>query len=212
MKIITSKMEKDMRAWNSEKVEENIEDAENIEQFNVLEDVVRIAYARAVWSHKIQEKQSDKYNKSYFNFSCLLIILNSAVTIGLVPELFDDMPCVRMLTLFVSFFTLVVTAYLNLFNFPKMASANKKSANDWLEIREQLLLLLINIRLKNKSFDDLLHTYEQLLMQIRQVCSSAADTTSAAVVKAEKALNGCRDDTFGDEEIDKFLPKNLRRS
>lgn len=49
-------------------------------------------------------------------------------------------------------------------------------------------------------------------MQIRQVCSSAADTTSAAVVKAEKALNGCRDDTFSDEEIDKFLPKNLRRS
>lgn len=200
-----------MRAWNYEKVEDNLEYVSHIKKINVLEDVVRIAYARAVWSHKIQEKQSDKYNRSYFEFSCFLIILNSMVTIGLIPELFDDVPEMRMVTLFVSFATLAITAYLNLFNFSKMAAANKKSANDWLEIREQLLLLLINIRLKNKSFDDLLNTYERLLMQIRQICSSAADTTNAAVIEAEKALNESKDDTFSDEEIDKFLPRNLRR-
>lgn len=36
-----------------------------IDNYGVLEDVVRDSYAGVVWSHKIQEKQSDIYAEKF---------------------------------------------------------------------------------------------------------------------------------------------------
>ena len=35
------------------------------DKYGILEDSVRDMFARAVWTHKIQEKQADIYQKQY---------------------------------------------------------------------------------------------------------------------------------------------------
>lgn len=45
-----------------------MEDSVMADQYNILEDAVSDMFARAVWSHKIQEKQADIYQKQFSAF------------------------------------------------------------------------------------------------------------------------------------------------
>lgn len=43
-----------------------------IENYKMLEDVVRDSYASVVWSHKIQEKQADIYAEKFKKWKPLI--------------------------------------------------------------------------------------------------------------------------------------------
>ena len=52
-------------------------------QFGILEDAVRDMFIRAVWSHKIQEKQADIYQKQYKWMETLNILCASLTSVGI---------------------------------------------------------------------------------------------------------------------------------
>ena len=51
-----------------------------------------------------------------------------------------------------------------------------------------------------------------LQSRLKRLYKCSPRTISKAYTDATKALNECEEMTFSDEEIDKFLPKELRRS
>ena len=61
-----------------------------IDSYKVLEDTVRDSYASVVWSHKIQEKQSDIYAEKYKKMETVNIAAASLTSVGIVAMIFTD--------------------------------------------------------------------------------------------------------------------------
>ena len=78
-------------------------------------------------------------------------------------------------------------------------------------IRNKLVALLADIRLQNGNADVLSDTHKALMNELHVVYDEAPATTDSAVKKASEALIDKQDYTFSDEEIDRFLPAQLRK-
>ena len=63
----------------------------------------------------------------------------------------------------------------------------------------------------NKAQSDLIDERETLTNELHSVYSGAPSTNVKAYKKAQVALQQNEDMTFTDEEIDVFLPKELKR-
>lgn len=59
-----------------------------IENYKMLEDVVRDSYASVVWSHKIQEKQADIYAEKFKKMETVNIGAASLTSVGIVALIF----------------------------------------------------------------------------------------------------------------------------
>ncbi len=181
-------------------------------QYNILEDAVRDMYARAVWSHKIQEKQADIYQANYKSLETLGILFASATSVGVLSIIFADCIGVKIISSVLSFATLFITIYFKAFDLNKMAMAHKDAANKLLAIRNHFACLITSIKLREKSISELEERYIELVNIADEVYKEAPSTTEKAVTIAKKALRVKGDNTFTDEEIDLYLPMALRKS
>ena len=85
------------------------------------------------------------------------------------------------------------------------------AAEIWL-IREKYLTLLTALHMKQQSLDEICLQRDKLLEDLHSIYSGAPSTNFKAYKKAQDALKNMEDMTFSYEEIDKFLPKELRRT
>lgn len=60
------------------------------------------------------------------------------------------------------------------------------------------------------SVNNLLTQYEDVLKELDKIYQSAPNTTNKAVKLARKALNVDKDNSFSEDEINAFLPDELR--
>lgn len=75
------------------------------DQYNILEDAVRDMFARAVWSHKIQEKQSDIYQMRYKWMETVNILCASLTAVGILSTIFTDRLWIKIASAILSFAT-----------------------------------------------------------------------------------------------------------
>lgn len=80
------------------------------DQYNILEDAVRDMFARAVWSHKIQEKQADIYQKQHKWMETVSIICASLTSVGILSTIFTDQLWIKIVSAVLSFATVFVAA------------------------------------------------------------------------------------------------------
>ena len=87
-----------------------------------------------------------------------------------------------------------------------------RSENDdlWL-MREQYLSLLVDVRMREKPLEALQEQRDALVRQLHEIYRGAPSTNYKAYKKAQEALQNLEDMTFSDAEIDKFLPREMRR-
>ncbi len=181
------------------------------EDYRILESLVRDTYIRVVWSHKIQEKQSDIYARRFKLMETINVIAASITSAGVVSMIFTDPLWLKYLSMFLSFITVYITAYFKSFDLQKLITSHKAAANKLLTIRDQLMILLANIKLQNNPPQELLAKYEELIKLLDDIYQEVPSTTPKAVKLAGEALNIKKDNTFTDEEIDSFLPDSLKR-
>ena len=162
-----------------------------------METSVNRSYASVVWSHKIQEKQCDIYTRQYKLLETLNIIAASAFWIKIISAI-------------LSFVTIFVSAYFKSFDLHQMTLSNKDTANKLLCIRDQLYLIILKIHMGCDSVNNLLTQYEDVLKELDKIYQSAPNTTNKAVKLARKALNVDKDNSFSEDEINAFLPDELR--
>ena len=182
-----------------------------IDNYNTLEDVVRDSYAGVVWSHKIQEKQSDIYAEKYRRMETINIGAASLTSVWIIAMIFSDPLWLKLISALISFATVYITAYFKSFDLQKFIITHKTTANKLIAIRDQYKVLLAEIRLQSDSVENFLVRYKELVERTDAIYLEAPTTTDKAVERASEALKVKKDNTFTESEIDSFLPSSLRR-
>lgn len=182
-----------------------------IDNYEVLEDVVRNSYSGVVWSHKIQEKQSDIYAEKFKKMETINIGSASLTSVGIIAMVFTDPLWLKLVSALVSFASVYITAYFKSFDLQKLITSHKSTANKLVVVRDRYKVLLTEIKLQSDSVANLLSKYDDLVKETDAIYLEAPSTTDEAVDRASEALKIKKDNTFSDEEIDSLLPISLRR-
>jgi hypothetical protein len=90
-------------------------------------------------------------------------------------------------------------------------SRQRVAAKELLWIQEQLLLLIAKCHIGTTSKDDLRRSLELITREVTAVYKFAPDTSPEAHAATDKILKSGHF-TFSDEEIDEFLPTELRKT
>ena len=99
------------------------------EQYSILEGAARDMFARAVWSHKIQEKQADIYQKQFKQMETVNIACTSLTSVGILSTIFADQLWIKIASAVLSFVTVFIAAYFKSFDLNTLAKAHKEAAD-----------------------------------------------------------------------------------
>ncbi|MBP7817698.1 MAG: SLATT domain-containing protein [Phenylobacterium sp.] len=179
--------------------------------YSVLEGQVRECFGRVVYSHKTHEKDADLCGGTLRNIKLIQIILGAITASGAVAVIFADAILLKVATAGVSLVTLGLTGYMKGFDPGASAQKHRDTAADLWAIREAYLSLLTDIVARRLSLEDVCTKRDELQAALGSIYKSAPHTTPKAYGLAQTALQRDEEYTFNDGEIDKFLPRDLRR-
>ena len=155
-------------------------------EYTTLEDLVRIQYANIFWTHKIQEKQTEIYEFRHKIFSWINIISASLTSAGIVSIVFIDEFWIKLFSAILSFVTTTISALLATFDYKSLAKSNKATATKLVCYRNELLSLLVKIKIKERPVRELFDEFEILQNDIHELYQNAPNTTNSAVKKQGK--------------------------
>jgi len=132
-------------------------------------------------------------------------------TAGLISTFFGTGDVGVGIGVIVSTILLVLNAYTKNYDLGELAQKHKQAANDIWLIREKYLSLITDLLMVETPLEDLQKERDVLIEELHSVYTGAPSTTFQAYKKAQEALKHNEDMTFSDEEIDAFLPNELKR-
>ena len=181
-----------------------------MEKYQILLDTVRQQYASVVWTHKIQEKQADLYAKKYRKFETANIFFASLTACGIVGVIFQEGIVLKIITAVLSFITVFFAAYNKSFDLKALSAGNKATANQLVGIRNDLLQIISDLHIMEKSVVEINTDFVEIMKQLNKLYVEMPTTTKEAVDAAREALKVNKDYTFDDVEIDLYLPPALQ--
>jgi hypothetical protein len=105
---------------------------------------------------------------------------------------------------------LALNTYTQDYDLGELAQKHSDTASKLWEIRESYLSLLTDMTVNSLTLEQAQAKRDTLQKSLASVYQNAPRTNEKAYTKAQKALKVDEQMTFSDEEIDKFLPNNLR--
>lgn len=182
------------------------------ESRRILEGQLRECFGRVVYSHKTHEKCADILLSRLARIKLSQIILSAITTAGFIATIFGAGKLGAMLGILVSTTLLGLNAYTKNYDLGELAQKHKQAANDLWLIREKYLSLITDLVMGEKPLETLQAERDILVEELHSVYSGAPSTTFQAYKKAQESLKKSEDMTFSEEEIDAFLPKELKRA
>lgn len=183
-----------------------------INNIEILESQLRQIFAGVVWTHKIQEKQADIYLEQYNMMETWKIALSAITTSGICTVIFIDENWLKILTAVISMASLFINSYFKVYDLKSLQQHHKKSAIDLLELREELIAILCDIKSGRYQEDELISKRDIILNKQMNIYKKCLDASDEAVNRANDGLKYKRDNTYCDEEIDSFLPILARKN
>lgn len=177
----------------------------------ILESQLRECYARVVWTHKTHEKCADILTSRDKHFKIAQIILSAVTTTGILAIILGDNKVVEILTGVISVILLCISSYLKSYDLGGLAQKHANAASAIWNIRESYLSLLTDIRAGDVDCEAIRQCRDSLQRDLGTIYKGSPRTISNAYKQATKALNKNDEMTFTDDEIDKFLPHELRK-
>lgn len=181
------------------------------ENIKVLESQIRQIFASVVWTHKIQEKQSDIYRRRYRALETIKILVSSITSAGIISIIFVDEFWLKLVTAIISMISIFINTYYKTFDLTSIANEHKQTALKMLKLREKLICLLTGIRIQQLNENEIIIKRNKILDELMNAHDNARDANSDAVDKASKHLKEKGDLSYSDEEIDSFLPSYLKK-
>lgn len=181
------------------------------ESRRVLESQLRECYGRVVYSHKTHEKCADILLAHLSTIKLWQILLSALTTGSFITTFFGSGNIGAAIGVVLSTALLVLNAYTKNYDLGEFAQKHKQTANEIWLIREQYLSLLADLAMGQKPLEVLQTERDKLLASLHNVYVGSPSTTYAAYKKAQEALKRNEDMTFSDQEIDAFLPRELKR-
>lgn len=163
------------------------------------------------WTHKIQEQQADIYFGIKNRFDILQIGVSVLSTSGIIAAVFREEMWIRIVGAIASGISLYVTAYCKKYDLGTLYREHKDVALEWLELREDFISILCDIKMERFSYEELLVKRDELLERKLELSKRTPDASNKAVNKASKCLKVRQDNTYTDEEINNWLPSEARK-
>ncbi len=175
-----------------------------------LESQIRECYGRAVYSHVVHEKCADIYLKRLTRIKTWQIILSAITTGTLLISLLGEGKLGTIIGAIFSTILLALNTYTQDYDLGELAQKHSETASKLWEIRESYLSLLTDMTVNSLTLEQAQAKRDTLQKALASVYQNAPRTNEKAYTKAQKALKVDEQMTFSDEEINKFLPNNLR--
>ena len=176
-----------------------------------MEGQLRECFGRVVYSHKTHEKCADMLLSRLSTIKLWQIILSAVTTGGFVAAVFGAAKVGAGVGVVVSTVLLALNTYTKNYDLGELGQKHKQAAIDLRIVREKYLSLLTDLRIGEKPVQSLQEERDKLLEELHSVYSGAPNTTFKTYKKAQEALQTMQDMTFSDEEIDAFLPNELKK-
>lgn len=183
-----------------------------IEDAKILEGQLRECYGRVLYSHKTHEKCADILNRRHECIKLCQIVLSALVTGGIVSTFFENGHIGAAISAVLSTLLLILNAYTKDYDLGEIAQKHRQAGSELWIIREEYLSLLTDIRIGGVSLDTIRERRDRLAKELHTAYAGAPSTNYKAYRAAQKALQELEDMTFSDEEINAFLPKELKRN
>ncbi|MBN9212786.1 MAG: hypothetical protein BGO45_03585 [Microbacterium sp. 71-36] len=174
---------------------------------------VREAFGRVVYSHKIHEKQADQYFMLHRWQQGILITLTALSTTTFLASLAGLVLNPQVASVIVSFVALLVTGVslaTKTFTFAEDAGSHRDVAAQLWDVRESYLSLITDLMDGQLSSNEAREQRDHLQETTRATYAGAPRTGDKAFIKAQAGLKRNEEMTFTVEEIDLFLPAQLR--
>lgn len=179
---------------------------------SILEGQIRECYGRVVYSHKTHEKCADILLQKNGHIKILQIVLSALVTGGVISTFFGSGNWGSALSVVLSTTLLVINSYTKDHDLGEIAQKHRQAGAELWIVRERYLSLLTDLRIGDSSLDDIRSRRDELLQDLHTVYTGAPSTNYKAYKMAQTALKALEDMTFSDDEIDAFLPRELKRN
>jgi hypothetical protein len=176
-----------------------------------LEAQIRECLGRVIYTHKTHSKMADRAASTLKWLKVCQIALSSLTASGAIGILYSDRFALKLVTALVSFGTVALTAYMKGFDPGATAQRHRDTAADIWPIREGYLSLLTDIIGGNEDAALLRQRRDKLQQALAAIYKGAPHTDGTAYSDAQIALKQNEEYTFSDEEIDAFLPIQLRK-
>jgi hypothetical protein len=180
----------------------------------VAEAQIRECYGRVVYSHKSQGKCADQRLTEQHRLKLAQIVLSAITTAGLIAVVFGNPSVSRVSAIgsaALSAALFVINTYTKDTDYGVLARQHKDAANKLWNVRESYLSLLADIRSGCITYDSAISRRDTLQAELASVYAEAPPTTGKAYQDARKGLRSEEEMTFSDQEIDAFLPKQMRK-
>lgn len=175
-----------------------------------LEDQLREMYGRAAYTHKTHEKMADGYIRRYKTIKTVEVVLAAISSGSLLIAVFADSRLGTIVGAVLSTLLLAITLYFKEASLGEQAQKHTVVASRLWGLREQLLSLLIDMK-DGAPIDEVRDGRDALNKALEDVYKNAPRTNSTAYSAAQRALKADEELFFADSELDKMLPKKLRR-
>lgn len=179
---------------------------------SILEAQIRECYGRVVWTHKTQEKCADIVLQLHNQIKVVQITLSALTTTGVLVAVFGEVEWVGIITAAISAILFAINTYVKGHDLGEIAQKHADAACDLWDIREKYLSLLTDIRAQRATMEEVAQQRDTLQERLFSSYKGAPRTINKAYVLATKALKVNEELTFSDEEIDNFLPKELKKT
>lgn len=186
--------------------------ADKSAQLVILESQIRECFGRVVYSHKTQEKCADIVLSLHKRLKLLLIIISAIVTTSLLVKLFGDQDWALMVGVILSTILFGLNTYMKDYDLGEISQKHTNAANELWDIRESYLSLLTDLKANQLSINQIINQRDDLQKRLYNIYSGSPRTNFKAYKEASKALKVNEELIFSDNEIDVFLPKELRRT
>lgn len=183
----------------------------------ILESQVRECFGRVVWTHKTHEKCADIYADNLKLLKLSEISLSAVTTTSLLFSIFGDHKIGTVIGAILSTVILGITIYTKDYDLGKLSKSHAEIAIKLWDIRESYISLIADIKANSLTIQEIKNRRNELQESLNIIYQNAPRTNSKAYLLASKALNTNgevkqgEEMTFSDQEIDRFLPEDLRR-
>lgn len=193
-------------------MEQSSQGSSDNEVRHILEGQIRECFARVVYSHKTHEKCVEILLRRLSTIKLWQIILSVLTTGGFISAFLGSGNIGAFIGTVISVTLLILNTYAKNFDLGEIAQRHKQAASDIWLIREKYLSLLTDLAMGVKPLKELEEERDKLLDELHTVYAGSPSTNYQAYKKAQKSLKINEELTFSDEEINAFLPKELRRN
>lgn len=191
-------------------------------KISLLNSQIRNTYGNVFWTHKIHEKDVDRF-RCWNNWLQIgQIILSAISTTGLVYILLGvdqngqnedpNSQCVRIAAIIAAFVAaslLILNSLLKGYNLGELSANHGATAVKLLDLREEYLTLLYDIKSRALSVEEIQKKRDELKARTLSVYANAPRTTSFGYEKAAKAIEA-GEPFFTKDSLNKILPVDLQ--